>query len=134
MGAIYVDKEWPNYTSGALQGGCPSSHLYEACVTELAFAAAGILAFVRVAFCRKCCGGSEDDVDCCCFGEVSRVNTFAMASMLVWLWTVVEVGIARAHCSSVGETDLWTWAIVTVVGWVVAPRCLFWYAIRNIGS
>jgi hypothetical protein len=53
MGTLYTVDTWPDYESGALEASCPSSHLYQACVTELVFAAVGTLIAARIVVCLK---------------------------------------------------------------------------------
>lgn len=118
MGIFYAVESWDSYRSGELEGTCPSSHLYEACLTELAFAGVGIgLCFIR-------CRLYQQNAD-----YVGSI--FAFFALLAWLWTVVETGIARSHCPSIGESNLWIWAIVTVIGWVVFPGCLIGFLVTT---
>jgi hypothetical protein len=129
MGIFYAVDSWESYRSGELEGTCPSSHLYEACLTELAFAGVGIgLCFIHYRQRRKHYRRQRRKL-------TTLVALFAFFALLAWLWTVVEIGIARSHCPSIGESNLWIWAIVTVIGWGL-PVCLLGFLIATgaIGS
>jgi hypothetical protein len=128
MGIWCVVDAWGSYRSGELEGTCPSSHLYEACLTELAFAGFGVLLFLTTWKCHSTCDRTPGSARLCArnFGRRPfwcwEGNVFAFFAFLAWLWTVVETGIARSQCPSIGESNLWFWAIVTVIGEILGYR------------
>lgn len=81
-----------------------------------------------------------------CYRNHDRVSLlkagFGILAILAWVWTVVETTLAAYKCDTAGRgldtigtnSDVWRWALSTVVVWAFAPCALGWYAMTHLGS